>query len=124
MRAIGICLTCAVLAFLLRELGFRGAKLVSSVAIVGAISFAFLGIGRLASGLDTSYFGEDVADAALLLLKIIGASYIFGVSADVCRELGEAGVASAMLVAGRVEILLLILPTLREIIGLGIEYMK
>ncbi len=114
----------ATLAFLLRELGFRGAKLVSSVAIVCTVSFAVLGIGRLASGIEAPYFGGELEEAALLLLKIVGISYVFGISADVCREMGESGVASAMLTVGRVEILLLILPTLRKIIGLGIEYMK
>lgn len=122
--AVGVSVIAAVLVFLLREMGFKGAKLVGSVGVIILITFAVLGMGRLTEGLDISYFGEEVGEAALLLLKIIGISYVFGTAADVCRELGEGGIASAMLVVGRVEILLLILPVLREIIGLGTEYMK
>ncbi len=124
LRVLGVCVIGTALTFLLREMGFRGAKLVSSVTIVVSLGFAAVGIERIISGLDITPFGAEVSRAALLLLKIIGTGYLFGLVSDICRELGEGGIASAMLVVGRVEILLLILPTLGEIIGLGIEYMK
>ena len=124
LRAAGICVIGGVLTFLLREVGFKGSRLVSAAVIIGAVSFAVIGIGEIASGLDGSAFGRDFSDAALLLLKIVGVGYLYGVSADFCREIGEGGIASALLVVGRVEILLQILPTVTKIIGLGLEYME
>ena len=121
---MGVCVIGATLAFLLREMGFKGAKLVSSAVIIAAVGFAVLYIEKLSSGLEISVFGKSFGDAVLLLMKIFGTGYLFGVSADFCRELGESGIASALLVVGRVVILLEIMPTLTEIIGLGIEYME
>ena len=123
LRIVGIGVVGAVLSFFLREAGFHGAKIVAAVAVVGLSISAIEAFGRLSGGLGASYFGKEIEDGARLILKIIGTGYVFGVSSDVCRELGEGGLASAVLVVGRVEILLLALPTFREIIGLGIELM-
>ena len=124
LRAVGVCIIGAVLAFLLREIGFKGARLVSAAVIIGAVSFAVIGIGKITEGIGLSGFGADFEEAALLILKIVGIGYLFGVSSDFCREMGEGGIASALLAVGRVEILLQILPTVAKIIGLGIEYMQ
>ena len=114
----------AVLAFVLRECGFRAAKLVSLVGIVILVGSAASGIGELVSSLGISRLGDEAEEGCRLMLKIVGVGYVFGSSAELCREIGEGGVANALSVAGRVEIFLLILPTLREIITLGVELMK
>ena len=124
LRAVGIALIGAVLSVLLREIGFRGAKLVSVFVLVLLSAFAVYGIGRVIPSLELGYFGEQFRDTVTRVMKIIGVSYVYGISADVCSELGEGALSSAVLAVGRVEILIIILPTVAEIIGLGIEYMK
>lgn len=124
LRLVGIGVLAAVLGMLLSEIGFRGAKLVGICASVAILIYAVTGIGELFSGLGTHSFGEGIEEGAVLIMKIVGVGYVFGIASDVCRELGEGGLASAVLTAGRIEMFLLALPTFRKIIGLGIELMK
>lgn len=124
LKIAGAGLVAAMLAFILRECGSRSAKLVSSVGIVVLLAASVGGIGRIVPSLGIPKLGSDAAEGCALMLKIVGAGYVFGTSADLCREIGENGVASALVVAGRVEIFLLILPVLREIITLGVEMLK
>lgn len=135
MRVCAIALICAVLGLLLREAGFRGSRLVTLVGIV-----ALLGIGAsgLASILDfltevgadmstgsgtggASPGGEINAATGKIIdgaTRIVGLGYVFGICSDVCRELGEIGVANSILVVGRVEIFLATLPYLDTLLGL------
>ena len=50
--------------------------------------------------------------------------FLMGVTADVCRELGENGVARGVLLAGRLEMLCVALPYLEKIIALGVELLE
>jgi stage III sporulation protein AD len=109
---------------LLREAGFKGAKLIGIVTVLTVLGGVVKGIERIATGLGVENFGPEIERGVTYILKIVGVSYVFGVSSDVCREIGEGGIASAMLTAGRVEILLLSLPVFREILGIGIEMMR
>ena len=59
-----------------------------------------------------------------LFIKIMGVGYVFGIGADICRELGEGGVANALLGVGRVEILLICMPAFSEIFELGLSYLQ
>jgi stage III sporulation protein AD len=51
-----------------------------------------------------------------LLLKALGIALLTQACADICRESGEGGAASAVELTGKVEILLLCLPLLEEIL--------
>jgi hypothetical protein len=59
-----------------------------------------------------------VADAAL---RLVGVGYVYGASAEISRTMGQSEVASALEVVGRVEILLIAVPYIKEIITLGAE---
>jgi hypothetical protein len=58
------------------------------------------------------------------VLKIAGIGFLSGVTADVCRELGEGGAARGVLLAGRIEMLCIALPYLEKIIALGVELLE
>ena len=51
------------------------------------------------------------------LLKIIGAAYIVDFSASLCRDMGEASMASKIELAGRIFIVLLAVPWAQTLIG-------
>ena len=123
LRAVGVALIAAISVILLREAGFKGAGLVSAFAVICLMGGAAVGVGRLASLLSPSVFGTTAAEAAEGILKVVGVSFIFGTGADVCIELGEGGVANALLAVGRVEILLLAVPTLVEIMEIGLSFL-
>ena len=64
---------------------------------------------------------EALGESALSILKIIGIGYIFGISSDVCRELGEAGISSALSLIGRFEAIAVALPFIAEIFSLALS---
>ncbi len=109
-------LIAAVCGILLRELGWRGAAIFSVLALV-------IFLGTLADGIyalsdDVTMISEEygVGQTAREILKVIGASYLFGICSDVCSDLGERSIAGALTVVGRVEILLIVMPYFLEMI--------
>ena len=116
-----ICFAGLVFAFsavLLRNFSWRGAPVFAalcSVVILSLVPSYFkdvIGIFKLYEG---------AAESASAILKIIGIGYLFGVSSDVCRELGEGGIASALTLVGRLEIVAVALPFIAELIELALE---
>jgi hypothetical protein len=63
-------------------------------------------------------------EATEYTLKILGIGYLSGLSSDICKELGEAGIASVVVLLARLEILLIISPLIIKILTLGLELVK
>lgn len=124
LRAVGIAVIATFCTLLLREAGFRGAKLAAVSAMVGIFSFALILSGRIIALLGMDGLSESGEGVLRSFIKIIGIGYIYGIGSDICRELGEGGIASALLVVGRVEILLVCLPAFLEVFNVGLGYLK
>ncbi len=115
----GMGILVAFLCFALRESGFGAHRAVGLVGAVCLFAAAIGGIGRIMTAL-VPCEGEKMGELVSLVMRIIGVGYVFGICADVCRDVGEGSVANAVLAVGRVEILLLSLPALRyvtELVG-------
>ena len=121
LRALGIVILGAFLSFILKEAGFRGARLVSVLVIILASLAMINGIKSILTGIYALPLGDEIVSGIGYVLRIVGASYVFGISADVCREIGESGIAGALLAIGRIEIILLSLPAITEIFTLAGE---
>ena len=70
-----------------------------------------------------SYLGEGAGADALggsmeILVRALAVALTVKISADICRECGAAGVASALETVGRLEVLLLAIPLLRRAVEL------
>ncbi len=120
IRIVGIALLFVTCLFLLRELGWRGAPVLASIGIVSILALTGDKVGATlgdAVELVGTEYSEHIASA----IKVLGVSYLFGISSDVSRTLGEPQVAKVLDVVGRVEILAIIMPFLKEIIRLGVE---
>ena len=52
-----------------------------------------------------------------ILLKALGLAFLTEITAGICRDSGEAGLASWVEMAGRIEILLLSLPLVKDVLG-------
>ena len=107
----------AVSVLILKSFGFRGAPLVTVIAIVCTASYyseALFSVGSLFGELsDTAEVGKYVSAA----LKIVGISYLSGISRDVCLEIGESGIAKAVSVVTKLELILLTVPYIKEILS-------
>ena len=119
MRIVAYVLITLFLGLLLKELGFRGATLVLLFGTVSVVGVAVLSLGKIFSllpGVDAE--GREYAEA---MLKIIGVGYVFGICSDVCSQLGETSLSSAVALCGRAEIIALSVPFIKRIIEKGIE---
>ena len=116
--AVGLLL--AITAVLLKDLGFRGAAVFSAFSLVALLSLCTEGL------LTLSVLASQAAlsEAAEAVMKIVGIGLLAGLTADVCRELGEGGIARGVLLAGRLEMLCIALPFLQRIIDLGLELLE
>ena len=122
MRLFATGILLAVMAMLLRSFGFRGAVTFSLFAVVVILSAA---AGELSVLLDNmglgALFSGEAARYTTAIAKVVGCGYLFGIAADMCRELGEVGIAKAVILGGRIEILLIAAPYFAEILRIGQE---
>ncbi len=114
----------AITAVLLKDLGWRGAAVFSAFALVALLSLCADGILQLSGAFSDLASTSALSEAACGVLKIAGVGFLMGAAADVCRELGENGIARGVTLAGRLEILCIALPFLQEIVALGVELLK
>lgn len=119
VKVIACVLITLFLGVLLKELGFKGSKLVLLVGVISVLGASILYIGKMLSLLP-SLNGES-KEYAVAMLKILGVGYAFGICSDVCTELGETSLANAVCLFGRIEIIALSLPFVRTMIEKGLE---
>ena len=114
-------LFCAVL---LKECGFKGYGLVSTVGIVALFVLTAGKIGELLSEITEIADGFGIGDTATLTVKAVGISYCFGISSDICRNMGENGIASAVDSVGRLELAILSLPLIKQAVEMGVSFIN
>lgn len=118
---ISVALLATAAATLLKGLGFRGAAIFSAAVMTLMLGYAissarpvFELIGGIADG------SAEYTQAAV---KIVGIGYATGITADICRELGENGIARAVLFGAKIEMILIALPHVYRITELAVELM-
>lgn len=119
-----IALFIAFMSFMLRSMGYEGSRLISVVGTVSLLCAVVLGVGRLMDSLPGELLSGKVAAVAEVSLRIMGVGYVFGIVADICRELGEVGLANAAEGLGRVEILMLSVPYITEAVGSAVKMLE
>ena len=122
LKVVGYAFLTLFLVVILREVGFRGARLLSLVGVVGLLSASVVGVESLGTVFDK--VGQDVPNEyAVAVMKIMGVGYASGICSDVCLELGEVGLSSAVALFGRIEMLALCAPMAVSILERGIDLM-
>ena len=124
LRLCFVGLLVAVLAALLSELGFKQKRLLVTLSLVIMLSMLAEGIGRIFSTALSLADSSGITDAAKCAAKAVGLGYVFGFTGEVCEELGEKGIASAVAIGARIEIFLLVLPYFEKTVRLGVELLK
>ena len=102
-----------------------GGKLASIVSLAGGILLLSYAVSRYGEVIEMlSLFSENELFSSLLslALRILALCLLTEVSAGVCRDLGEGGLAAKMELCGRAEILLVTLPTFGKLLSLAVEY--
>lgn len=111
----------ALTAFLLREFGWRGVPVFCVVGFLAIISLASPYISEAAGVLSEISGAYGLSDTVRIVLKLVGIGYLSGITADICRELGQASAATAVSLVSRLEIIAISAPYFLKIIKLGTE---
>ena len=116
LSALGMLTLLAASLLILKCFGFKGAPVVAAIATVSLSGVLF---GRLSDFLTFFDTLEALTEDRYIssAVRIIGAGYLGGVSADVCRELGEGGVAKCITTVTRLELIAVSLPYISELFG-------
>lgn len=122
-RLCGVCILLCVIAVVAREGGGRFAPLVGLAGGILLLSLAVSRYGELIGVLTSLSDGEPYTTLCSLALRIVALCLLTEVSAGICRDLGEVGLAAKMELCGRAEILLVTLPTLTRLLAVAKEYL-
>ena len=114
----------ALLSFLLERLGFRSGGLFALLCTLLMLCSMAESLGDMLGGIMALANRAGITDAASCALRAVGLGYVFGFTADLCASLGEGAIASAVTVAGRVEIFLVAYPYFERIVALGAELLE
>ena len=68
---------------------------------------------------ELSSIGEGLGEYAGVVIRSLGVAILAHLCADVCRDCGENSVASAVILAAKIEIVILCLPLVEKIISYG-----
>ena len=120
-RIAAIALLLSVLGYLLSELGWRGKRVFGALGCVSLLLLLSDGLGSIASEMNEICEIGGVSDTARTALKVVFSGYVFGFCSDTASELGENGISSAVNIAGRVEVLLIVLPYLSDVFHSVVE---
>ncbi len=121
LSIFGFAMLIAALGVILKDIGFRGYKLYSTLGVVLLFGVLMRLAGELVGAIEPIIQLGGVGELASLALKIVGVGYVYGIAADVCRDMGESGIANTVLAVGRVEILLISVPSIVGIVELAAE---
>ena len=121
LKIFGLAILLSMTAFLLRSFGWRGAPVFASVALVILLTEASGLLEAVLHSVRDIGAVAGLAEPVRAALKVLGLGYLYGICADVCRDLSEAGIAKAVEAVGRVEIVAVIMPYFEEIIKVGVE---
>ena len=123
-RILAVALLCALVGALLDGLGFKSKKLFAILCALMLFSALIEPLGRLFGGLASLLERTGLSDALTCALRVVGIGYAVGFTADICKELGENLVATALTVVGRIEIFICAYPYFEKLILLGMELLE
>ena len=123
-KIVGVGVIAALVGSLLSEMGCKAKKifivLSAVILLLGLCTEVFSILSELLSlGNDTG-----VGEATRAALKIVGIGYVYGISSEICEELGETRIAGILGLSARVETFLVTLPFLKRIVEMGLGFIK
>lgn len=123
VRVVGCAILVLFTTVILRELGFKGVRLIAliaSISVLAASISAIESVVGLLGGLGEFGAGKEYA---VLVMKIVGVGYISGICSDMCIEFGEVTLSNSVIMFGKVEMLVLSVPCAVSIIEKGVALM-
>ncbi len=121
LQLSGAALLSAFLVLVLRELRAPLALPLRVLAVLLLFGTALALCAPVLRRIEMLFSFAGAADYASVLLRAAGIAVLSELTASLCRELGEGGIAGGVLFFGKLEILVLCLPLVDEILSLAKE---
>lgn len=119
MQICGTGLLAAFAMMILRELRkeystavFLGMSVLTLLVILPKIGEVMAFIRELERYADAGYLG--------VIIRGVGITYLIGAACEICRSVGENGIAGTIETVGRAELLLMCLPLFRDLISMAL----
>lgn len=119
---VALCALTAVIVLRGQKSEFAGiVALAAAVLLFGAAAAEFWPV---LSELRRMIEGTSFEGCLSTLVKALGITLAVQFSAELCRDAGEAAIASKLELVGKAEMILLCLPLIGKLLGLAAELMK
>ena len=124
-KILAICIITAVLAVVLKQqkgeyalmAALAGGTVVTLYILKGVLAqIEYINTKLLNNGINTEYFG--------VALKALGIGYVTGFIADICRDSGQASLASKAELAGKCAIFIISLPLISAVLETALSFLK
>ena len=124
LQIVGLGIIAAIIIIVVKA---QRPEIALMISIVTGITIFMLIAGKLAALIEFlgDYTRKANIDTVYLatLLKIIGIAYITEFGAEICKDAGEASIASKLELAGKVIIVILAVPIITSLLDLVIKIM-
>ncbi len=119
---IGLCVLSAAATLFMRRFMPEYALLVSAVSGCVILVFLLVSSSGLISDIEEIFVQSGLESSVLkLVLKALGVCYLTGFAADLCRDFGQTSLSSKVELAGKLSVLVLTLPLIKEILKTAVE---
>ena len=124
LKIFGIALITVILSIIFKDIKKEYSVM---IIIAGGLVITLWGIMKIEPVV--GYINELTGSSGIseyfsVIMKAAVISFIVQIGADICRDFGEASIASKIEFAGKATILAVILPVLRSVINMGIELLR
>ncbi len=119
MKLYGIAVIGAVSLFILQGAGWKGSGIIKSavfILISGAVAVTLSGVS---DEVPSVLSGTEASEHAAIILRAVGIIFAAEISSETCRSLGADSCASAIDLACRAELFILILPVLKRLFSVS-----
>jgi len=121
MKIMTAAVIASVMLLVLKSLSRDCALPVSAAVCVVVSAVALVSLSPLLEYFASLSENTDHGQYIKLVLKASGVAAVSSVCAGVCRDLGEASLANAVIMAGKCELLLISLPLFKSVVSLAKE---
>ena len=117
-RTAGLAVTAVLIAKLLKRYTAEQALLLTLLACIGITAAGVLAMTPVLNEIDALLTkGGLLPEQTACIAKAAGICCVTQLAADVCRDAGESAVASAVMLTGKIALILLILPLLHPLLA-------
>ncbi len=117
LRVLGVGVLFAVVCLILKQMRSDLLPLVRVGGTVLILSMLLSPLSQIVEEM-TSLVGDgSIEPYAKVMIRALGISLLCRIASDVCRDAGESGIGSGVELAGKLTILLLCVPLIRELLS-------